>query len=94
MLWPYFVFRFPGLAVYLHCDSIAAWVASQSPGARVRCIADAGFFPDVQSVYGGFNARAQFMNGFEMINATGGVDASCIAAQPSAADHWKCYFAQ
>jgi hypothetical protein len=39
----------PQQAVYLHCDAFAA---AMGPDVPTRCIADAGFFPDVLSVHG------------------------------------------
>ena len=68
-----------GLGVYLVCDAVAEYLG---PSIKTRCFADAGFFPDVKSVSGQSIAAAQFRNAFEFMNASGGVDQSCLAAQP------------
>ena len=78
-----------GMAVYLHCDEFSALVPST---AKTRCIADAGFFPDVESVHGEEVARTQFSTAFGIMNSSAGVDQSCIAAQPNSSLHWRCYF--
>ena len=79
-----------GLAVYLHCDVVAQLLAP----TPLRCFADAGFFPDVVSVDGESLAASQFREAFDFMNASSGVDQSCIAAQATKDSWWKCFFAE
>eukprot|EP01046_Picozoa_sp_COSAG06_P046471 COSAG06_NODE_6585_length_2867_cov_1.705564_2_plen_586_part_00 len=79
-----------GLAVYLHCDVVAQLLAP----TPLRCFADAGFFPDVVSVDGESLAASQFREAFDFMNASSGVDQSCIAAQATKDNWWKCFFAE
>ena len=64
------------LGVYLHCDTVAELLG---PAVRTRCFADAGFFPDVASVSGQDIAAQQFRTAFDFMNASSGVDQSCLA---------------
>lgn len=85
-----------GLAVFLHADR---WAAALPSVPRVVAMADSGFFLDPMVSTGStFNAQMQWV--FNAMNATEGVDASCISyyQSPESAPHmmetWRCMFAQ
>lgn len=83
-----------GLATYLHCDEFADYVHGLNSNARTQCIADAGYFPDMANLEGEYWIRTMFQWVYEQNNATGGVDASCMAAKKGTPDEWQCYMAQ
>jgi len=41
-----------GLAVYLHCDEFASYISGLGKEAKVQCVADAGYFPDLPNLAG------------------------------------------
>ena len=77
-----------GLAVYLHADHIAG----RLPGARVKALADGGFFLDHPTLSGVPYAHMVFSRGFKLWNSTGGVNAACVAANKGQEE--RCIFAQ
>ena len=93
-----------GLATFLHTDQWCDALAAVSPGAKCVGMPDSGFFIDFQdprakpTAFGATNTNAgNYHDGlkwvFELQNATGGVSADCIAAQPPA-EQYRCMFAE
>ena len=79
-----------GLTVYLNIDAIAA---ALPPAARVRGVADAGFFLDHANVNGDPVRTPLFQWGFNAWNSSGSLSPTCLAAQTADA-RWRCIFAQ
>jgi len=80
-----------GLSMYLHCESVRAMIPMTT---SVRCLADAGFFIDHQSVNGQRVYRDTMSYAFRMHNGTSSVSEECIASKAGAKDlHWMCFFA-
>ena len=67
-----------GLATYWHADELSALL----PGARVWASPDSGYFYADDAAYPAW--RAELLALVAMANATGGLDASCVAAQRAA----------
>jgi hypothetical protein len=83
-----------GLAVYHHCDEWASFAAKYAaPGAKVRCVADGGYFVDLPNVNDVEVIRPEYQYVFQMQNTSGGVDASCIEST-APENQWICFFAQ
>jgi hypothetical protein len=68
-----------GLATFFHADELAALL----PAARVWAAPDSGFFYADDAAYPSWAANLRAM--VAMANATGGLDASCVAAVADAA---------
>ena len=78
-----------GLTVYLNIDAIAAAL----PLAKVRGVADAGYFLDA-ALYTGQPFRTPlFQWGFAAWNSSGSLSPACLAAQLPG-EQWRCIFAQ
>jgi hypothetical protein len=76
------------LATYLHADD---WAARLPQGARLVAVPDSGFFLSWNASAGaGYAANMRWV--FNRMNATGGVPAACLAANPS--DPAACIFAE
>jgi hypothetical protein len=83
-----------GLAAYVHCDEWSAWAQKYAaPGAKTRCIPDAGYFIDAPNVNNVGVIRPEYQYVFNMQNCSSGVDQSCIAAV-SPSNAWQCFFPQ
>jgi len=83
-----------GLATYLHTDYVHNFL--QSAGVPLKTFKSApisGLFLLHQTVDGRPVYETQMREIFKLANSSGGVHAGCIAAM-SAADAWKCNFAQ
>eukprot|EP00052_Salpingoeca_macrocollata_P022792 m.199059 g.199059 ORF g.199059 m.199059 type:complete len:390 (-) comp21892_c0_seq5:88-1257(-) len=76
-----------GLAAYQHCD----YFASLLPNAHVRCIADAGYFPDFKTPRGVYHVREAYTTVYTMQNVSGGINQGCIQALPPT-EQAKCFF--
>ncbi len=77
-----------GLTVYLNIDAVAAALAP----AKVRGVADAGFFLDHPD-RNGVPVRTPFFQwGFDAWNASASLSPACLGAFP-ASEQWKCIFA-
>lgn len=96
-----------GLTTILHADLIAetvrnaATAAGRSDAASIviKAVPEVGFFIDGASVWGGERIMtAAYERAQTFSNITGGpsfaVNAACVAANPSAAQRPKCFFAQ
>ena len=80
-----------GLTPYLHCENVRDMIPMAVP---VRCLADAGFFIDHESVNGQRVYRDKMSYAFRMHNATLAVNSECIASRAGAQDlNWMCFFA-
>ena len=79
-----------GLAVYLHADYVASLVRAVAPQAAVLAAPGAGLFLDVPGFDGAYHYRSNFEWVFSAMNASGSVNAACIAATPPA-DAARCY---
>jgi hypothetical protein len=79
-----------GLAVYLHADYVASLVRAVAPAAVVLAAPGAGLFLDVAGIDGQFHYRANYEWVFTAMNASGSVNAACIAATPQA-DAARCF---
>eukprot|EP00039_Didymoeca_costata_P030503 m.29923 g.29923 ORF g.29923 m.29923 type:complete len:389 (+) comp8151_c0_seq1:117-1283(+) len=78
-----------GLATYIHCDHFAERFAGKS--TKVRCIADAGYFPDFKSTSGTYNVRNLYNLTVTMANVTVGMNQACYEDKP-AAEKYQCFF--
>ena len=76
-----------GLTVYLNIDAIASALAP----AKVRGVADAGFFLDHPDRNGAPVRTTFFQWGFAAWNSSASLSPACLAAYP--AQQWKCIFA-
>ena len=79
-----------GMAVYLHCDRWAAAIAAANPAAKVRCLADSGWFPVVPAA--GFPStwfNGVWQGGYTQMNATAALSPACLA-EHAGADAWLC----
>lgn len=82
-----------GLSTFLHADDVHARVAAVAPRlAKFKAAPISGFFLDHDTVAGEAVYAQEMKTIFELANATGGVNAGCIAASPRS-EHWKCNFA-
>lgn len=79
-----------GLTTYLQVDHVAARLPAVP---RVVGLGDAGWFLDAVTWNGANVSRTEFAYGFNMWNATAGVNDDCIAAY-SETERWRCAFAQ
>lgn len=80
-----------GLATYLHLDW---WRANLPQTARVVGIPDAGWFFDAVNVDGYYIYAESMRSGFELWNASEGVNSDCIKNYSTSAESWKCVLAQ
>ena len=78
-----------GLATYVHCDDFASRFAA---GTKVRCVADAGYFPDFKSTNGQYVLRDEYFVIYDMQNMTVGMNQACVQAYGS--DARQCFFPQ
>ena len=78
-----------GLTVFLNIDAIAA---ALPPAAKVRGVADAGFFLDATLHTGEPFRTPLFQWGYSAWNSSGSLSPACLAAQP-AGEGWRCIFA-
>jgi hypothetical protein len=78
-----------GLTVYLNIDAVAAALAP----AKVRGVADAGFFLDHPDRNGVPVRTPLFQWGFAAWNSSASLSPACLGAFP-ASEQWKCIFAQ
>ena len=69
-----------GVAVILHLDAVAAFVAAVAPRARVVGKPTCGYFIDSNATF-----SAMLAGVFDLHNASGAVSAACQAAQPPGA---------
>jgi O-palmitoleoyl-L-serine hydrolase len=79
-----------GLAAYLHCDYIAGRLAPWM--IPVRCAPDGGYFTDLLAISGTYVLRNEYQYVYAMQNASGGVNADCVAASSGA--EWQCFMPQ
>ena len=79
--------------MYLHLDHVAATLARGAPRARVRGLADAGFFLDHPTRAGAPRIRSEFQYLFNMANVSENTNAACAADQ-AAGHEWRCFMAQ
>lgn len=85
-----------GLGVLLHADYVAARVHTAAPAARVRAVANDGFFVDGASIWGGAHVFTGVFEGIAALaNATGGApeqgNGACLATTRPA---WRCFLAE
>ena len=81
-----------GLTVYLNIDYLADAVRAVAPGARVRGLADAGWFLDHADKSGQPFRTPLFVWGFERWNSSAALAPACL--QANAGQEWRCIFAQ
>lgn len=82
-----------GLATYLHADYVGAYVAANLPkGTLYGAISISGFFLQSSTVIGEPIYADQIKSIHYLSNATGGVNAACVAAQ-SPGYEWVCNMA-
>ena len=83
-----------GLATYLHTDYLHAELIRIAPELRrYKSAPISGFFLDHETVEAKPVYPVEMKYIFGLANATGGVNAACIAGTPIE-DHWRCNFAQ
>ena len=73
-----------GMAVYLHCDHWAGKIRDANAEADVVCLADAGWFPLIESTYDGVALPSTWFNGvwqsgYTNHNASGSMHPKCLA---------------
>lgn len=74
------------LAVLIHAD----YITSRLPRtAKVRAVADSGFFVDLKTRYGAHKLREHFRWVLKTHNATFGLHRACVRRTASR-EHWKC----
>lgn len=79
-----------GLAVYLHADEVARAVG---PSTDFRAVPVSGFFSNAANAEGATIYADQMRGVFSLHNASGGVNADCVAAQDSPEEAWVCNMA-
>lgn len=82
-----------GLTIYLNIDYLAAKVKTVAPAAKIRALADAGWFLDHLSAAGQPFRTPLFQWGFNAWNASAALSPACLAAFP-VDQQWRCIFAQ
>ena len=83
-----------GLATYLHTDHVGAHLRKAAPALRrFKAAPDAGFFLMQPNAEGLPVYPDQMREIFRLSNASGGVNAACIAAQKEG-EEFRCNFAE
>ena len=83
-----------GLATYLHTDYVGKRLATIAPRlARYKAAPISGFFLRHANIYRAQVYPTEMKYIFEMSNASYGVNAACVAAQPPESK-WECNFAE
>ena len=83
-----------GLSTYLHADYVHDWMNSITGHLpKYKAAPISGFFLDHDTIEGKPVYAKQMANIFELANASGGVNAACVAASPRD-ERWKCNFAE
>ena len=83
-----------GLATYLHADHVGAHLRKAAPALRrFKAAPDAGFFLMQPNAEGLPVYPDQMREIFRLSNASGGVNAACIAAQKEG-EEFRCNFAE
>jgi hypothetical protein len=86
-----------GLSAILHADAIGDSLATRIAPAtlrRFKVVPDSGFFLDSPNAEALEVFGPQMKAAFELANATGGLNAACVAKHVSSGDIWKCNMAQ
>ena len=82
-----------GLTIYLNIDYLADKVRAVAPSAKIRGLADAGWFLDEPNAAGQPFRTPLFQWGYTAWNASASLSPACLAAYPTE-QQWKCIFAQ
>ena len=86
-----------GMAVYLNCDHWAERIGTTNAKTDVVCLADAGWFPKIESPYNGVTLSTWFNgvweNGYSGHNASGSMHPQCLA-EHNDTTAWECTLPQ
>jgi len=82
-----------GMAVYLNCDHWATRIAATNTGTHVVCLADAGWFPLIDSTFSNTWFNGVFHNSYISRNASASMHPKCLA-DTNSSTQWQCAMPQ